>query len=404
MKNRLFFSFLAWFLIIIGSVITISYLNILFNDGWKFWGNGEISIEKSGQFGDYIGGFIGTIFSLSGFIFLYITFKEQRLNFQKERFESKYFELLKLHRENLSELEYSKFDKNKNEILTSSNRKVFRIIYDEFIECHKELLVFNKFNNISDFIIPNHKKKLEEIIERNNLKIKPEDMAQIDIAYCILFYGVSSQSLQILVHLFRKKYDKIYFNRLLKYFQLKCKSDEKDNFKNWLVFYSKPNKEKEKIFNEIYSKRKSIQTYSKEELEFKLARNYKIEKYYGGHQHRLGHYFRHLFQSFKYINENIENGHKEKYFYGKTLRAQLSTYEQSLLFINSISCLGLRWELDPEIIGIESMNEMTRKYAFDNAKLISNFHLIKNLPGTEFSRIVYKKFYPNVKYESSENQ
>ena len=71
-------------------------------------------------------------------------------------------------------------------------------------------------------------------------------------------------------------------------------------------------------------------------------------KYYGGHQHRLGHYFRHLFQAAQYVNNQNRLDKKGKYFYMKTLRAQLSTYEQEVLFINSLSFLGMSWELFPE--------------------------------------------------------
>ena len=117
------------------------------------------------------------------------------------------------------------------------------------------------------------------------------------------------------------------------------------------------------------------------------------EKYYGGHQFRLGHYFRHLFQSYKYLNNHPDLLDKEKYEYGKMYRAQLSTYEQALLLVNSISSLGMKWELTPE-------NAKTSK---NSTRLITKYNLIKNLPGKHLSGIRYATYYPKVSYESDEN-
>jgi hypothetical protein len=54
-----------------------------------------------------------------------------------------------------------------------------------------------------------------------------------------------------------------------------------------------------------------------------------VKKYlrYDGQQSRLGHYFRHMFQPANLFS------YKDKYNYIKTLRAQLSTHEQAILFL-----------------------------------------------------------------------
>lgn len=109
---------------------------------------------------------------------------------------------------------------------------------------------------------------------------------------------------------------------------------------------------------------------------------------FDGHQSRLGHYYRHLFQVVTYINEQSSKilSYKEKYQYIKTLRAQLSTQEQLLFFWNSISDLGLAWERDPEI---DSENE----------KLITKYNLVKNIPEGYSKYIKVRDFYPLVNYE-----
>jgi hypothetical protein len=57
-----------------------------------------------------------------------------------------------------------------------------------------------------------------------------------------------------------------------------------------------------------------------------------------GHQSRLGHYYRHLFQMVKYVHRQPLD--IDKYDHVKTIRAQLSTHEQAMLLINSVTPLG----------------------------------------------------------------
>ena len=73
-------------------------------------------------------------------------------------------------------------------------------------------------------------------------------------------------------------------------------------------------------------------------------------------------------------------------------RAQLSTYEQALLFINSISTIGMKWEFTPE-----KQSDPTIR-----TNLITTYNLIKNLPGEHLFGIKYKTYYKNVEYESLE--
>jgi hypothetical protein len=62
------------------------------------------------------------------------------------------------------------------------------------------------------------------------------------------------------------------------------------------------------------------------------------EAFYKEYQHELGHYFRHLYHVFKFVDESpIENKKK----YTSIVRAQLSAYEQALLFYNCVSRSGI---------------------------------------------------------------
>jgi len=71
-----------------------------------------IDLPSTGQIGDFIGGFIGTIFSFVGILLLFETldlqrkeFSESKKVFEKQQFENTFFELLKLHQQNVKAFE-----------------------------------------------------------------------------------------------------------------------------------------------------------------------------------------------------------------------------------------------------------------------------------------------------------
>jgi hypothetical protein len=305
--------------------------------------------------------------------------------------------MVHLHRENVSEMKYTQFDCNSEEMQTSENRKVFRVIFREFLDCYREVKRFSNSKKVEDYILPKHKQQLEKLIKNSNVKIDIIEFALIDIAYYIFFFGIEEEGEIVLRHSFKKRYNHFYFYGLLRFMKLKPKRENVDRWKKWRTLIDMGYKDFKRVNQEFYNYRKhlSLENLSTEAKE--LVYDNEFSKYYGGHQHRLGHYFRHLFQSYKYLNYHPDLTDKEKYFYGKTLRAQLSTYEQALLFINSISNLGMKWELTPEVNLKTASKEDVNK-----SKLITRYNLIKNLPGYHLSGLRYKTYYPNVKYETEE--
>jgi hypothetical protein len=305
--------------------------------------------------------------------------------------------LVKLHRENISELTYAKF--HNGESKESKNRKVFRVIFSEFEECLLEVRHFLNSKDPDNYYLPTYKKKIQEIYESNNLKVDLIELATADIAYCIVFFGVGKEGLMVLKNLFQKKYKPQYYLHMLNYIQLKPKKENIGGFHFWEVLKSKEYQEFIEIMPKLYFYSKPGHTVTLTVEESQIYNNFTLDKYYGGHQHRLGHYFRHLFQSFKFLNSQETLTKDEKYFYGKTLRAQLSTYEQALLFLNSISCLGMGWELNPEIKNREKKSVEEIENLVKDSRLISNYNLIKNLPGRHIYSLYFSDFYPNVKFE-----
>lgn len=387
-----FVKLLAFIFLIIGGATLIYFLNKASIDGYAISNGISTNYEITGQFGDFIGGVVGTFFALTGTFLIYLTFQEQAKENKRTGFESSFFEMIRLHRENVNEMRYRKFKLDDH--VNYENRQVIRIIFQEFIECYREVKKFSNSKEISDYITPKYHEKLKKIISNAKSKINPIEMARIDIAYSIVFYGLGAEGESVIRRLFLKKYNPDYYFKLLYYLKLKPKRSNKERHNNWENARRLELVDLIKLVDELYKNRnhpEKTETISQQSKEFKMHLAY--EKYYGGHQFRLGHYFRHLYQSFKYLNSSSALLDTEKYFYGKMMRAQLSTYEQALLFVNSISSIGMKWELSPEIPENKKIN----------TRLITKYNLIKNLPGYHMFGIKYKTYYKDVVYETDEH-
>ena len=288
----------------------------------------------SGIFADYgtlVGGILAAVFSLITILLLIQSLNEQERQNKLQNIESRFFELLKIHRDNVSEFH----SKNK------SGRSVAIAIYDEF-------------NDLFDFVTlwyTFEKSKLEDPLEWNK--------RCSEIAYLITFFGLSNKSTENLL----KRIELIISNN--------------DFFSR--EFY--PIALKNMIENHRIRK--------EENKNKKLEERIFID--HDGHQSRLGHYFRHLYQTVKYIDEQPTKllNYDSKYLYIKTLRAQLTTHEQALFFYNSLSDLGKTWELN---------------ILKDNKKLITKYNLIKNIPKGFTGSIDPKLYYPDIHYEFDESE
>lgn len=383
-------------------LITIIFIIRLFGDDYTFWSSSEIKYDVTGQIGDFIGGVIGTILSGVGFYFLYITFNNQQSSFERERLESKYFELIKLHRDNVSELKFSgkglaeSYDSLFIDKIEYEGKSVFKAIFNQFIICKNELTPFFRRDKI---YLPEYEKKLnnQPYIKDNNINLLT--LAKIDICYSIVFYGVSSEGLLILEELFKDRYKPKFIGDILRFISLKPAYD-KEIFKKWQVISGRNTRGKRtELVTDIYNWRKT-RTIPINSIFSTTIINYhnRYVKYYGGHQFRLGHYFRHLYQTIKFINNSTHVDFPSKYEYIKILRTQLSTYEQAILFTNSLCKLGKAWEMDPEI------NPLLKSFQFHDFQIITKYNLIKNLPGEVIYGIPFKKFYPSIEYENESSK
>jgi len=224
-----------------------------------------IDSTTAAQLGNFVGGYIGTIFGLVSVVLLYSTLKAQREGSAIQGFETKYFELIKMHRDNVAEIG----------IGDDFGKKIFVMLIREF----REILEI-----------------VRQIALKNSLELTNEEL--FIISYYALFFGVGPNS-----------------SRMLK--------------TSLSGMEGKFIEELEETLNDEDNK--------------KAVRNKRKFKYtpFEGHQSRLGHYYRHLYQIISYIDK--QELKIDKYEYVKTVRAQLTTHEQALLYINSLTPIGRNW-------------------------------------------------------------
>lgn len=207
--------------------------------------------------------------------------KRSRINI----FETRFYNMLAIHRDNANEIEANNI----------KGRKVFIHMLDEL------KLIFNIFNSIM-------------IDEGLKNEISEEEL--YNIAYLSFFFGIGEKSTPMvkdLVSSEHTKYVEIFHGKI-----------------NDLKNQGNPNSEMIlKIGTNDYDL-KHVYTFG------------------AGHLRRLSHYIRHLFQTVKFVDDQPNEiiSIQDKYSYVSNLRAQLSAHEQILLFYNSISVMGKPW-LEP---------------------------------------------------------
>ncbi|WP_394807343.1 putative phage abortive infection protein [Nitrosomonas sp.] len=81
-----------------------------------------------------------------------------------------------------------------------------------------------------------------------------------------------------------------------------------------------------------------------------------------GHQSRLGHYYRHLYQAVRYVDQQTMLTCDQKYEFVKTIRAQLSNHEQALLLLNSLSPMGCSWWKDGYMLEYRMVKNIPKEF------------------------------------------
>jgi hypothetical protein len=306
-KEKIFDRLSRVVLIVSGVIIIFSFFApIIFVQG-SFLG---IDFNKTGPIGDTIGGIMNPFIALGGIFLTFLAFyiqlianKQQRDSFRREldvqknqfiknQFENQFYEMVRLHKENVNEISITLISRYlsggvtvKNE-LQISGREVFKYFLNEI--------------NILYFLA-------KRIYGQNDKN------AYLNMAYHIFFQGLDYE--------LRKNTPSI--------------SNTHNTYIKELLNIRESNLESSTAFSNMMKK-----------YDIKAERyNYKL---FCGHSSLLAHYYRHLYQIVKFVanqdGELINYSEKRKYL--RILRAQLSNQEQAMLFYNWKSDFGSTWEND----------------------------------------------------------
>jgi len=308
--------FMMIFIPFLCSIIVILFVPYLLTQYNVFnWGFSE----KDGVIGDTIGGTMGPFIAIGAAILTFLAFwvqykanEQQKKDLKIERFENKFYELLRLHKANLEEMHIGN---------SLQGRRCFVPMFYELKCCYNTCKSFLDSINIMD-----------------KARYEYDKFDLMDFVYTIFFFGIGINSEKHFIHKLTKAEKHLF--ELVKPFLESIQNKASNHFlsDSKIPYY---------IFNLPLSG-----IYDEHTVEF-----YYVP--FDGHLHRLGHYYRHLFQTAKYV---ITQDHdmidpKEQYEYIKTLRAQLSDFEQLLLYYNALAWFDTDWRI-----------------------LFTRYRLIKNMP------------------------
>jgi hypothetical protein len=215
--------------------------------------------------------------------------EQQKHDLKIERFENKFYELIRLHRDNVNEIIIGQ---------STTGRRAFRAMFHE----------------LKYIYLCTIKYYTSEFGKHSTQKLSQDQL--YNIAYIIFFFGIGENSSRIVLDLIGEK-NKVFFIGL------------EDSFRtNQAEWRTERNSDKPVCVDEG-------------EVIFTLDIVYKPMN---GHMSRLSHYIRHIFQIVRFVDESYpEDEYEAKYAYITTLRAQLSNYEQLLIYYNALSVMGEAW-------------------------------------------------------------
>lgn len=292
-----FLRILSILVIVTGICTLLYYWNFLCTHNIILTPEGQIpDMPLTGNIGDFVGGTIGTIFTLAGALLVIVTLREQEMQNTRDRFAQSFYEMLHLHRENVSELSLEKSGG-----VTLNGRLVFAELIREYTQVYQLIDSYCR-NILSCTKTETIKNYLKDDVKRLLFEMK--------LSYGYFFYG----------------------------------SDD------YVLYHA--NEEETLIQSEI----KRLLNYNY----FTIS----------SHNVLLGHYFRHLFQMVKMLENEKYLKESERYTYAKQLRAQLNDNEQLLLYYNSMSEIGFEW-LKPH---------KNKTWGRKHKCPIERFKMIKNIP------------------------
>ncbi|MGJ3236298.1 putative phage abortive infection protein [Marivirga sp.] len=297
-KSFLIFISLSIFILFLPKWLTEeSYYPILINK----W-----TAQMGDTFGVIMGPFVALLAAFITFMAFWVQFKanQQIRNDTKiERFENKFYEMLRIHIDNVNSIEIA----NKHK-----GRKAFVKMFEELRFIYSVLKKIDKKYKLVDQIKDKEKKKHEKYIK---------------IAYHHMFFGIDYESKQ-------------------------CNNEMGNQyFKVSEILSSKLTRYQKKF---LKCKKRIVEKYTYNH-NGKHTKTFEPDYYpFDGHVSKLGHLYRHLYHMIKFVVRTDWLEWRQKYGYLKMLRGQLSNHEQAIMFFNIIWIEEDKWWKDSKSKGEQS--------------------------------------------------
>ncbi|MFZ0596284.1 MAG: putative phage abortive infection protein [Flavobacterium sp.] len=305
-----------------------------------------LNFLDKGNIGDTLGGTMNPFIALAGVVVTGLAFymqyraneiqrelfddglEENKLQFNEQlriqqeqflfqQFENQFFEMLRLHKDNISEMTivgylFEEGTRNteieKNDESNSDNKPKYK---DENFPKGKK--IERTISGRKIFVAMSKEFKSCYHILKNELNVENIDNSEavFKMSYFIFFLGLNE---------FKRGIDGFVTEYGISRAIL-------------LKLYKALKEARAEHYN------KGVKKYKSVSLEFNF-------KPFTGHQSRLGHYYRHLFQILKFVTKEqvFEMPYEKKRDFLRILRAQLSNHEQLMLFYNWYADFGDAWE------------------------------------------------------------
>ena len=209
-------------------------------------------------------------------------FAKQNATLLKQTFETTFFHMLELHKQNVQEINVQGIKgRDSMVMLIDTLNKLYYSVYQGLDEIKK-----SKGEGKEELV------SAYEIVK--NWKQENQNDFSIKYAYGLFFYGET----------FHLSYIKESDSRIVE---------------NGVTYYKGD---------------QIVENYGKF-----VGNVYKLQ----GFSSVLGHYYRHIYQTVCFVDSQDDLTDEVKYSYVKMLRAQLSDYEQVLFYYNAMSSMGYPW-------------------------------------------------------------
>ena len=286
-----------------------------------------VDFTGTGQIGETIGGitspFIGIASIIVMFLAFYMQYKaneiqkelsleqnkqfnteltEQRKQFERDQFENQFFQMLQTHKENISEIFVETIYYSDDEYVKEQQ------IHKQYIYGRKALEYIIEEINIAYYC----KKAIDD--NRNS------NVTNFKNAYYAVWNGIDIGKSGLNNTL------RIYQNNINLY--IKNIGTRQTTTKPSISFV--------------------LDTFTIEKMKYDISYVPKKNDFvpFQGYSSLLGHYYRHLYQTVKYVVSKDFLTYEEKRSYLRILRAQMSNHEQVLLFYNWLAKYGDKWECE----------------------------------------------------------